>query len=265
MNRQIRSFLLITFVVAFMFAANIACNTKEKTDRYSGSASCIDCHEDFYKLWSTSHHGLAMQPVTQNFIKNGISEQAEKICIENAFYLALLTDTGLFISEHKNDTNVVYQATWALGGKNIYYFLTPFEKGRLQTLPLAYNVSTGNWYNNPESVVRNFSHETFNLPDDEAISWKDPQYTFNTSCYNCHVSQLTNHYNIENNSYKTLWKEPGINCETCHGPAEEHVKTALKAEKKGIELKELKLVSTSGFTPAQHNASCGSCHAKMRT
>jgi very-short-patch-repair endonuclease len=34
---------------------------------YAGSASCMDCHERFYKLWSTSRHGLAMQPYTADF------------------------------------------------------------------------------------------------------------------------------------------------------------------------------------------------------
>ncbi|MBM3853616.1 MAG: hypothetical protein FJ399_10725, partial [Verrucomicrobia bacterium] len=29
---------------------------------YAGSQSCRECHERFYNLWSTSHHGLAMQP-----------------------------------------------------------------------------------------------------------------------------------------------------------------------------------------------------------
>ena len=31
---------------------------------YVGSSSCRECHEKFYKLWSTSFHGLAMQPYT---------------------------------------------------------------------------------------------------------------------------------------------------------------------------------------------------------
>ena len=34
---------------------------------YAGSASCIECHEKFYKLWSTSFHGLAMQPYRQSW------------------------------------------------------------------------------------------------------------------------------------------------------------------------------------------------------
>ena len=28
---------------------------------YLGSSDCIVCHERFYELWSTSHHGKAME------------------------------------------------------------------------------------------------------------------------------------------------------------------------------------------------------------
>ena len=35
-----------------------------KGSSYAGSVSCRECHEKFYKLWSTSRHGLAMQPYT---------------------------------------------------------------------------------------------------------------------------------------------------------------------------------------------------------
>ena len=53
------------------------------------------------------------------------------------------------------------------------------------------------------------------------MNWLDPGYTFNTSCYSCHVSQLTMQYDLKTDTYETKWAEPGINCETCHGPSEE--------------------------------------------
>ncbi|MGZ6219990.1 MAG: hypothetical protein ACXWMV_08330, partial [Syntrophales bacterium] len=38
-----------------------------KVQGFVGSASCRQCHEKFYQLWSTSRHGLAMQPYTADF------------------------------------------------------------------------------------------------------------------------------------------------------------------------------------------------------
>ena len=64
------------------------------------------------------------------------------------------------------------------------------------------------------------------------MPWTDPMYTFNTSCHGCHVSQLSTNYDLKTDTYRTTWVEPGINCESCHGPAEEHVR-ACRAVSRG--------------------------------
>lgn len=237
-------------------------NKKEKvTDEsgYSGSESCKGCHPKFHELWSTSHHGLAMQPITKAFIADKISLGQEEIFMENAHYQAIAEDSLLFIEERKDGATKKYEVLWALGGKNTYYFLTPWEGGRLQTLPLAYNVNTKQWYNNPESAIRHFPNRT---EEDQALRWTDVQYTFNTSCYSCHVSQLRNNFDLTSNTYQTHWKEVGINCETCHGPSGEHVRVCTEA-KEGTVPEDLKIIMTSKFTADQHNWSCAPCHAKM--
>lgn len=233
------------------------------TDEYTGSASCIECHAGFYKLWASSHHGLAMQPITSAFIKTQVTLGQNGIVMEGASYQAIQKDTSLFIQEKKGGETSDYRVLWALGGKNVYYFLAEWEGGRLQTLPLAYDVNTKLWYNNPASAVRHFPAKMQGGMMDSALSWRDRQYTFNTSCYGCHVSQLKNNFDLSTNTYQTNWKEAGINCETCHGPAKEHIKAARIAKEKGIKLDSLKLVVTKTFTPEQHNASCAGCHAKM--
>jgi len=40
---------------------------------YAGSKSCIECHGKFYQLWSTSRHGLAMQPYTPEFARTNLA------------------------------------------------------------------------------------------------------------------------------------------------------------------------------------------------
>lgn len=266
MIKNQRFYLFFAYLLFFLTACNTNrtdSNKKDSTDNYTGSASCIECHDRFYKLWSPSHHGKAMQPITREFILNEVTLGQEPVVMEGATYEALQKDTSLVIREIKNDATRDYEVLWALGGKNVYYFLTPWEGGRLQTLPLAYDVNTKKWYNNPESAIRHFPHMNESGMQDSALSWTDRQYTFNTSCYSCHVSQLENNFDLKSNTYRTHWKEAGINCETCHGPAQEHILAARLAQKKGVELDSVKLVVTSKFTPEQHNASCAGCHAKM--
>jgi tetratricopeptide (TPR) repeat protein len=77
------------------------------------------------------------------------------------------------------------------------------------------------------------------------------------------VSQLSTNYDPATDSYHTTWAEPGINCETCHGPGEEHVRVCREAPE-GQPPEELQIILTSTFDEQQNNDLCGSCHAKAR-
>ena len=127
----------------------------------------------------------------------------------------------------------------------------------MQVLPIAYDVRRREWYDTTASAVRHFR----DLPD-EALDWRDRPLTFNSACHGCHVSQLTLNYDLKRDAYRTLWHEPGINCETCHGPAEEHVRVC-RAAAGGPAPADLKIVSTRSFNPGQMEALCAPCHAKM--
>jgi tetratricopeptide (TPR) repeat protein len=246
-----------------MLMLTVSCTTKPKTqvteNEYVGSGSCIECHEKFYELWSPSHHGKAMQPINAEFIEYEKLPDSEDFALEGKIYNIIVEDSTITMIEKDGDKEKIFDVVWSLGGKNVYYFLTPLEKGKLQTIPLAYNLNDKAWYNNPMSALRHFTEG----PVDEALPWMDRMYTFNTSCYSCHVSQLQTNFSLANDSYESTWNEPGINCETCHGPSGKHVEIFRNA-KEGEVPKELGLISTSVYTPEQHNWSCAPCHAKMR-
>ena len=239
-------------------AGEVTQRQAESTGQLAGSLSCRECHERFYKLWSTSHHGLAMQPFTADFAKARLPRQAVDVKIGDRTYRTDFTGDSGRLLERGPDGAGQYAIAHVMGGKNIYYFLTPMEKGRLQVLPIAYDLRTGKWYDTTAGGVRHF-HDR---PPDEPVPWRDPAYTFNTSCYNCHVSQLSVNYDLKTDTYRSVWSEPGINCETCHGPGAEHIRVC-RAAPKDKPPKDLKLIVTKSFTPARHNSTCAPCHAKM--
>jgi tetratricopeptide (TPR) repeat protein len=243
-------------VPAMAIGAQGAPGATKGSQGWAGSKSCRECHEKFYQLWSTSFHGLAMQPYTEALARGKLTPQQTDLVIGKLKYRADLTK-GVVTEAGPKGTKE-YKIEHALGGKNVYYFLTPFPRGRLQTLPIAYDVRTKQWFDTAASGVRHFP----GARGDQSVSWTDPGYTFNTGCYNCHVSQLTSHYNIKTDTYKTEWREPGINCETCHGPSAEHNRVCLEAPK-GTVPTDMKIISVKKFTPEQHNAACSGCHAKM--
>lgn len=249
-------------IVAAVFLAIISCKQKPKeaSNEFTGSASCIECHENFYKLWEHSYHAQAMMPVDAEFMLRHQLPDSDPIEVEGHQFQIEFSDSTMVMYERAGDNLVAkYDVIWAMGGHHVYTFLTPFEKGRLQNIPLAFDAKRKEWFNYPMAGMRHFSDGS---PEDEALPWKDDMFAFNTGCYSCHISQLSTNYDLETDTYHTTWKEPGINCETCHGPAGEHVRI-FKALKEGEEADELGLISTSVFTQEQHNASCAPCHAKM--
>jgi tetratricopeptide (TPR) repeat protein len=243
-----------------------------RTPEFIGSGSCQDCHADFYKLWSTSWHGLAMQPYTRRLAKE-LTPQKREVVIGVRKYRADISGTGA-VHESGPNGEKTYPIAHVMGGKNVYYFLTSLPRGRLQVLPVAYDVHKKTWYDTAASGVRHFADPR--AAHDEALDWTDRMFAFNTSCFDCHVSQLATNYDLASDTYHTTWGEPGISCESCHGPASEHVRVMLSRKKNGDSKSSvahpcpsvassaaIKIIRTNDFTAAQMNDMCATCHAKM--
>jgi tetratricopeptide (TPR) repeat protein len=223
---------------------------------FAGSRSCRECHEKFYQLWSTSFHGLAMQPYTSELARTNLTEQKTEIVAGKYRFLADLSKS--VVIERTAAGEKRYPIAQVMGGKNVYYFLTPLERGWLQVLPVAYDVRRREWFDTTASAMRHFGDRR-----DEALYWKERQLTFNTSCFGCHVSQLSKNYDLKSDSYRTTWAEPGINCETCHGPSGGHVRLFHELPANQHAPDDIKLVVLSKLTTEQRNATCAPCHAKM--
>ncbi len=229
--------------------------------QFAGSKTCYDCHTKFYELWSSSRHGLAMQPYTAEFAKKELKPQERDVIIGKRSFRAQIGPRQGWVVASSTGTGpreeTRYPIVHVMGGKNAYYFLTQFPKGRLQVLPVAYDVRKKTWYDTAASGVRHF-------PDrhDEALPWTDRMFTFNTTCFDCHVSQLATNYDLATDTYHTTWREAGISCESCHGPGSEHIR-AMEEGVKGHTSKDIKIVRTREFSHEQMNDMCATCHAKM--
>jgi tetratricopeptide (TPR) repeat protein len=227
-----------------------------QTNDWAGSHSCRECHPKFYQLWSTSFHGLALQPYTHELGEKQLVPQTNEIVSGEYHFIADL-NKGVVLERSGARTNA-YPMVQVLGGKNVFYFLTTLERGWLQTLPVAYDVRRREWFDTTASAMRHFSevHE-------EKLDWRERPLTFNTSCYSCHVSQLSKNYNLTSDSYHTVWREPGINCETCHGPSAEHVRLFQNLPTNQPAPADLKLIVTRTLSVSERNDLCAVCHAKM--
>lgn len=225
---------------------------------------CRSCHEGFYRLWATSFHGLAMRPYSDAFAGRFLTPQQGALAIGSSqggaqYSAAIGPGQGWVLERDARGKETRLPIAHVLGGKNVFYFLTPLPGGKLQTLPLAYDVRAKEWFDMAGSGNRHFL-----ASGERPLDWRAWPYTFNTACRGCHVSQLSTGYDAKRRTYATTWREPGINCETCHGPGEEHTRVCQLAPKDKPP-KDLKIIRGGrSFTPEQNNALCSSCHAKAR-
>jgi tetratricopeptide (TPR) repeat protein len=246
---------LLAVLAAALLAGGRA-DAASPTNQFAGSLSCRECHARFYELWSTSFHGLAMQPYTAELARTRLSPQPTDI-VAGKYRFRADVQKGEVV-ERTAEGERAYPMVQTLGGKNVFYFLTPLERGMLQVLPVAYDVRRREWFDTTMSAMRHFGDRR-----DELLYWKERPLTFNTSCFSCHVSQLTKNYDLASDSYHTTWAEPGINCETCHGPSAEHARLFRAFPTNQPAPADLKLVVLSKLTVEQRNATCAPCHAKM--
>ena len=97
---------------------------------YAGSSSCRECHESFYEKWAPSHHGKAMQPVTAEFVQTELTPLEAPLTVRGQTYRVDLGERQL-VETAKDGKVTRYTLQHAMGGKNVFYFLTLLDKGKL--------------------------------------------------------------------------------------------------------------------------------------
>ncbi len=117
------------FVICLSFTAQAQADVN-KPAPYAGSKSCRECHERFYGLWSTSMHGLAMQPYSETLAK-------EKLSPRRMTWSSASSATGprsaqaaaMSWKPEPDGKKKQYRIEYALGGKNVYLLPDPHGQG----------------------------------------------------------------------------------------------------------------------------------------
>lgn len=168
---------------------------KQKGATYMGSKSCAECHQEIYDVQHYSMHPKMIQDV-----------KADPSVIV-ADFSTLPADASFARDE------IVY----TIGSKFKQRFMirkdTPGKEGYPEE-----NYIIGNYQWNTETQkwqgytpLKDWYHDAW--PDDQSLA-----FTSHT-CDGCHFTGF-------NSQYQRI--EPGVNCESCHGPGSVHVADGLK-------------------------------------
>ncbi len=258
----------------FLIALLLCCSA---ANAFTGSAACQNCHAEQFAQWRGSHHDLAMQlpgPATvlgnfdnASFTYNGITTR---------FYRK--GDKYMVNTDGEDGKLQDFEVAYVFGVDPLQQYLLPLSRGRLQALSIA-------WDARPSAEG---GQRWYHLYPDEKIDYKDPLHwtgtyqNWNTSCAECHSTDLQKNYQAGSRSFATKFAELNVGCEACHGPGEQHQALAKEGKLKGA--------TNGGFptalaqrgqwtfapdahiarrtAPLQSNAqidSCGRCHSRRGT
>jgi len=243
--------------------------------KFVGSSSCIQCHQLEYDNWQKSDHYQAMRPANEDSVLGDFDNVTLSFHgIETRLYRkgeAFMVDTT-----GQNGVAGVFTIAYSFGHYPLQQYLIDIGKGHLQALNVA-------WDARP---VEQGGQRWYHLQADEDI---DPQHPFfwtrhfqnaNSRCIECHATDVSKNYNPEDESYDTSWSEVGVTCESCHGPASQHLALAqadqVTSRTTGFDKPSQpklswtfrgndSIASPSGIRDDSFIDTCGGCHSRRST
>ena len=220
---------------------------------FAGSKKCGECHKGEYDKWLGSHHDLAMDEANEKTVLGNFSDAVfERFGVTSRFYRK---NGGFFVhTQGPNGKVGDFEVKYTFGAYPLQQYLIPFPGGRLQCLPIAWDVKEKKWYHlYPETPID---------PKDW-LYWTNAGQNWNGMCAECHSTNLKKNYDIKTDSYQTTWSEIDVSCEACHGPGSRHVEWAELPDMARPQTENYKLmVKTEGIGSRDQVELCAPCHSR---
>ena len=220
---------------------------------FVGTRQCIDCHQKEYDKWKDSHHDHAMEVADKSTVLGDFNDAVYKSHgITSRFYKK---DGRFFVhTQGPNGEMSQFEVTYTFGWYPLQQYLVPFPGGRLQCLPLAWDVREKKWYHL-------YPKEPYDPKD--WLYWTNAGQNWNGMCAECHSTNLKKNYDLKTNAYQTTWSDIDVGCEACHGPGSRHVQWAQMPDMARPQVENYELVvRTSGIDSRKLVELCAPCHSR---
>ena len=257
-------------LLLFFFAISCSNNEEEAYSKFTelegqatfaGNKSCAECHEAEHADWMDSDHERAMdtvsvKSVTANFENTTFTDRdgyTSKFYIKDKRYYVF--------TKGEDGVEKEMEITYVFGLRPLQQYLIETDKGRLQCLPIAWDLQQNDWFSLVDSIYHGQKIES-----DNWLYWTNNGQNWNGMCAECHTTNYHKGYNMDTQEFHTTYTEMNVGCETCHGPGSNHNKWAEIDEKERPEIDNAGfLQKTYGINSQDLINQCGYCHARRTT
>jgi predicted CXXCH cytochrome family protein len=224
--------------------------------QYVGGQTCAECHQPEFKLWHGSHHDRAMEIATEETVLGDFNDTTfERLGVTTHFFRR----DGKFMvnTEGPDGENHDYEIKYTFGIDPLQQYMVEFPKGRVQVLRVSWDTHRNRWF---EVTPPDAPNER--LAPTDPLHWTGVAQNWNTTCAECHSTNLEKNYDFATDTFHTTFSEIDVSCEECHGPGSVHVALAqrwspLWDRNVGYGLANLK----SADTRVQIET-CAKCHSR---
>jgi predicted CXXCH cytochrome family protein len=246
-------------IAAVVMGTVLALAASASPATFVGSDRCASCHAEETAAWSRSHHALAMAAPSDATVRGRFDgATVTKDGVTTTF--SRDGDRWMVRTDGPDGAVHDYPVAWTFGWAPLQQYLLALPGGRLQALPIAWDVEGKRWYDlYPDERVH---HR-------DELHWTGVQQNWNFMCAECHSTNLVKGYQAGADRFETTWTDVNVACEACHGPGSDHVERP--AQRMPVDLSAPGAWSfANGAAIARRTAprpgvqleTCGRCHAR---
>ena len=223
--------------------------------RYVGRATCAECHTTEHQLWLGSHHDRAMELASEESVLGDFNDATfTRVGVTTRFFRR---DGKYMVNAEGPDGEYHdYEIKYTFGVEPLQQYMVEFPRGRLQVLRVSWDTQQKRWF---EVTPPDVPDERIKPGD--PVHWTGIGQNWNTTCADCHSTNLQKGYDPESDSYHTTYEEIDVSCEECHGPGSVHVDLAKNRSLFWDRRVGFGLPTLKGSNPDIQLATCAKCHS----
>ena len=178
-----------------------------------------------------------MQPATRQSVEGNFAPG--QVVLHGSTYRFRESAGSYFITESDlTGRSWEHRVEYTLGLRRVQHYITTLPDGRMILIPAAW-----------DNVAKKWVHDV-DLDNPEEAS-ADRILIWNKTCYPCHATGEQKNFDPGRSVYHTTWRDPGVSCESCHGPGKEHSARPAKAT----------IVNPARLDAMRGIAVCAQCHS----